>query len=59
MPEALAITVIQKADGGAIYRVSAGVGGNLSVVRDSKTREGAERFARPGRKGPAKDQTRG
>ena len=59
MPEALPVTVIPTAGGGTVYRVSAGVGGNFSVVRDFKTREDAERFARPKGKGSAKDQKRG
>jgi hypothetical protein len=58
MQKALPIAVIPTA-GGAVFRVAAGVGGNLSVVRDFKTREEAERFARPKGKGSATGQKRG
>ena len=56
MPEALRIQVLQNADGASVYRVTAGVGGNLSIIRDFKTKEDAERFARPQYKGSVRDQ---
>jgi hypothetical protein len=38
------------ANGGAVYRVTVSVGGSMSVVRDFKSKEDAERFAGSGRK---------
>jgi len=44
MPSAVKIQVLKDATGARVYRVAIGVGGSLSVVRDFKSKEEAERF---------------
>jgi hypothetical protein len=53
MPWGVEIRPSQDDHGVAVYRVTVSVGGGLSVVRDFKSKEDAERFASSERQGLA------
>jgi hypothetical protein len=54
MPLDVKIQILKDNAGTPVYRVASSVGRNMSVVRDFKSREEAERFATPKSKPSAK-----